>query len=111
MELKEVIKKLNKGKIVADGKDIDENRFFLFGHENVIYYVHDIEINDDKMKLAIKNNQIPCFLAENWWDNKWEICEEGKSIKERIRIVIGAIKEIRADPKAMKQVKKLLEGN
>ncbi len=92
MELKEVIKKLNEGKIVVDGKDIDESRFFLFGFENVIYYIHDVEINEDKMKLAVKNNQIPCFLAENWWENKWKVYEE--TDKRISRIIHNAVKGI-----------------
>jgi len=71
MELKEAIKHVRKGKIVIDGSK--GTKYFLFSNHDKIYIVHDKTINEDKKRIAILENATPNFLAEAWWDNKWEI--------------------------------------
>lgn len=112
MELKEAIIKITEGKIVFD-KNTSGAYFFLFGRENIIYYVNDHKINNDKMELAIKNNNRPSLLASGWWENKWEVYDYDKQVNEevdeKVESVKKIIKDIRKNPKAMAQVKKLLE--
>ena len=116
MELKEAIKEIRKGKIIVDEKSILDNKFFLFGKNDIIYYVCDYKINEDKMELAIKNNNRPSLLAESWWENKWEIYKEDNknmspsvfdnwkdSIKEEIDKAkdVNELREILEDAKGL----------
>lgn len=98
MELKQAVKEIKKGKIIVDEKGLG-GRFFLFGRNDIIYYVNDHEINDDKMELAIKNNNRPSLLAEAWWESKWEIYEKEVEKTKIDKIIYNAVKGIKSPSK------------
>ncbi len=106
MKFQKAIRELMKGKIVVDTRH-GGNRYFLFGSNSQIYFVHDTEINEDKKQLAIKSNSKPHLLAESWWEDKWEVYEEDQ--KEVIPKEIMDILEKKIDEATDEELDEALE--
>ena len=68
MEFEEVLKRLQE-----DSKEeFGNSRYTLFNNGNILYY----RLKGQSQEDAIKDNQRPHILSENWWNDDWQFVKE-----------------------------------
>lgn len=98
------MKLLEAIKVIMEGKEIKGKNKILFGDDHKLYY----RALDQTKKEAVRENQRPSILADNWWRQSWEIVEEKETLSDDYLLSFDGPFKVYPEGKVKEAIKKFI---